>query len=103
MVETNQRFKFFEGGLGVTGTNNIALFPLSVVPLLPGSGNAIAPSIDMGGCMGCHGNTQSTDFSFTLGNATAEQKGFAAGTIEDVCAEIGLAYNGSNACQAKAP
>ena len=103
VVETNQRFQFFEGGFGVTGTNNIAVYPSAVTPILPGSGNAIAPSIDMGGCMGCHGNTQSTDFSFTLGNATAEPKGFAAGTIEDVCAEIGLAYNGRNACQAKAP
>lgn len=53
--------------------------------------------------MGCHGNTQSTDFSFTLGNATAEPTGFAAGTTEDVCQEIGLVYNGMNACQAAAP
>jgi hypothetical protein len=103
VVETNQRFQFFEGGFGAANVKNIALYPSEVSPVLPGDGMGFPKTVDMGGCMGCHGNAQTTDFSFTLNNATFTPTGFSTGTIEEVCGEIGLAYNGSDACQAKAP
>jgi hypothetical protein len=83
VIETNQRFQYFDGGFATSGTNNVATAPAT----------STAATVNMGGCMGCHGNAQlsNTEFSFTLGNITKPlDSTTAAETLADKCKEIGL-------------
>ncbi len=92
VVETSQRFQFFEGGFAVSGTPNVKIY---------GLGGGIA--VNMGGCMGCHGNAQTTGLSFTLNNievdgGTGKYKGanpgrHPVGTLTDTCGELGTTYD----------
>ncbi len=84
VIETSQRFQFFTGSFSAATDNNIIMYPNN-----DPNGNAGGKqdfSINMGGCMGCHGRGQATGFSFTLGGAKAEPKTFSAETLSDKCA-----------------
>lgn len=106
VVETSQRFQFFESKFASTNAANIAAY-LNNDPhsAQPAGSSAIAPSINMGGCMGCHGNTQETHFSFTLSGAVqtnaaglyepATISGYSADALGDVCEELSLELNAS--------
>lgn len=96
VVESSQRFQFFEGGFNTSGTPNIAIYPNKPVSA------QINPTLNMGGCMGCHGNTQSTGMSFTLSNQTSEPKGYSAESLPEKCEEIGYDFDATKqACVPK--
>jgi len=87
VVETNQRFQFFDGAFSQAGVNNVATTAKT----------SAEGTVNMGGCMGCHGNAQLTgnDFSFTLQNVVSEPSKMtksAAETLEDKCESINLTY-----------
>ena len=96
VIETNQRFQFFEGGFGASGIDNIALYPSGTVT------KPVPPTINMGGCMGCHGNAQATGLSFTLDNVSRENPTSPyvgsnvvdqpVGTLKSICSEIGGSF-----------
>ena len=92
VVETNQRFQFFEGKSNQTDVANLNLYKNND-PTQP-----LAGTVNMGGCMGCHGVAQQrgTDFSFTLGAATDEPNRYSAETLAEKCRNIGLALNPEN-------
>ena len=92
VVETSQRFQFFEGGFATSGTPNVKFYK-----------DRGRTSVNMGGCMGCHGNAQNTGLSFTLNNVkldstTGKYKGVPpgkhpVGTLTDTCDELGTTYD----------
>lgn len=91
VIETSQRFQFFEGGFAQSGTPNIKLY-----------GQGPNGTVNMGGCMGCHGNAQTTGMSFTLNNVTNTNGGpymgtnpgqHPVGTLTDTCGQLGLTYD----------
>ncbi|MDG1825553.1 MAG: hypothetical protein P8H62_04710 [Henriciella sp.] len=107
VVETSQRFQFFEGGFSEAAKKNIISY-LNNDPhaSLPDGAPTPTASIDMGGCMGCHGNTQETHFSFTLSGAIQQDSqtglyepatisGYSADALDTVCAELSLELSAS--------
>lgn len=81
VVETNQRFQYFDGKFTAANVNNVAVTPRE----------SKDGTVNMGGCMGCHGagaQLSGTDFSFTLGNVTAAPMEIAAETLADKCGEL---------------
>lgn len=84
VVESNQRFQFFEGQLVQSNYFNVNIYKDN------NPTQKLSYRVLMGGCMGCHGNAQmgGTDFSFTLGGAKSAPTQFTAETLEDKCEEI---------------
>ncbi|WP_162926332.1 hypothetical protein [Teredinibacter purpureus] len=97
VVETNQRFQFFTGNFSVPTVDNVVLYK---------NGDPSKPrqkTVNMGGCMGCHGvaQTQGTDFSFTLNNQLSAPTSLSAGNLAETCESIAGKYNASTgACTA---
>ncbi len=89
VLETNQRFQFFDGKFSSAAINNVATQP-DITP---------AAIVNMGGCMGCHGVAQlsGADFSFSLASvASAPTQPSAAETLAGKCQEINLVFSPAN-------